>query len=162
MMGSGKSTVGKALADLDGRSFIDTDSMLVTRLGRPISQIFQIYGEETFRDHETSVLRELEPGLSVISTGGGIVLRPDNWEEMRRLGTTIFLDCSEATLVDRLERSKRKRPLLQCDDWQEKLSELLNRRLPLYRQAEIIINMDEIEAEAAAEHVIHHIRRAQC
>lgn len=150
MMGAGKSTVGKALATLDGREFLDTDALLQARLGRPIAQIFSIYGEDTFRDHETSILRGLEPGPSVVSTGGGIVLREENWEEMRRLGTTIFLDCTPETLIDRLERSKRKRPLLQVEDWQDRLRALLALRLPLYRRADVVISMDDFDIDDAA------------
>jgi shikimate kinase len=158
MMGAGKSTVGKALAALDDREFLDTDAILQARLGRPIAQIFQIYGEDTFRDHETSVLRGLEPSRCVLSTGGGIVLRPENWTEMRRLGTTVFLDCEPETLIDRLERSKRKRPLLLTENWQDRLRKLLEQRLPLYRQADIVIPMDDVEIEAAAVRVHETLR----
>src|SRR5580658_4293007 len=117
MMGAGKSSIGRLLAESTGRSFVDTDLILQQRLGRPISQIFQIYGEEAFRDHETSVLKGLEPSMSVISTGGGIVLRDENWAEFNRLGQTIFLDASIETLIGRLAVSKKKRPLLQVEDW---------------------------------------------
>lgn len=158
MMGAGKSTVGKALATLEDREFLDTDALLQARLGRPIAQIFSIYGEDTFREHETSILRSLEPDLSVLSTGGGIVLREENWEEMRRLGTTIFLDCTPDTLIDRLERSKRKRPLLQVDDWQDRLRALLDQRLPLYRRADITISMDELDIDDAALRVREVLR----
>jgi shikimate kinase len=158
MMGAGKSTVGKALAELEDREFLDTDALLQARLGRPIAQIFSIYGEDTFRDHETSILRSLEPGPSIVSTGGGIVLREENWEEMRRLGTTIFLDCTPETLIDRLERSKRKRPLLQVEDWQDRLRALLAQRLPLYRRADITISMDAFDIDDAALRVQEVLR----
>src|SRR3954464_1775303 len=82
MMGAGKTSLGRSLAGLSGREHLDTDHLLQRRLGRPIPQLFNIYGEATFRDHETSILKGLEPGPSVISTGGGIVLRPVNWVEM--------------------------------------------------------------------------------
>src|SRR5437868_3400733 len=91
MMGAGKSAVGRALAGLAAREFVDTDQLLQNRFGRPVSQIFQHYGEETFRDHETNILRGLAPGRFVLSTGGGIVLREANWLEMRRLGVVIYL-----------------------------------------------------------------------
>lgn len=153
MMGAGKSTVGKALAGLAEREFLDTDVLLQARLGRPIPQIFQIYGEATFRDHETSVLRDLQPNPCVLSTGGGIVLRPENWTEMRRLGRTIFLDCSAEILIERLRISRRKRPLLECEGWEDRLRTMLNARLPLYRQADITIQMDDAEIETAAQRV---------
>src|SRR5690349_9612051 len=103
MMGAGKSSVGRALAEASGRPFLDTDLMLQNRLGRPITQIFQVYGEETFRDHETSILRSLEPHPAIVSTGGGIVIREANWSEMKRLGLVIYLKARPETLISRLE-----------------------------------------------------------
>ncbi len=136
MMGAGKSTVGRELARLSERNFADTDSLLQNRFGRSISQIFDVYGEATFRDHEHSILKGLEPEGRVLATGGGIVLREDNWEELRRLGTTIFLETPIETLIERLAVSRKKRPLLEREDWQEALRDLYSRREPLYRKAD--------------------------
>jgi shikimate kinase len=153
MMGAGKSSIGRALADFSGREFLDTDLLLQSRLGRPIPQVFQVYGEATFRDHETSILRGLNPGACVLATGGGIVLREDNWDEMRRLGTTIFLDASLPTLVERLARSKKRRPLLQTEDWEARIESILTERLPLYRQADVTVSVDNLDIEEAARRV---------
>src|SRR5580704_4067027 len=71
MMGSGKSALGRSIADLSGREFIDTDMLVQNAVCRPISQVFKLYGEAAFREHESAVLRKLVPGASVISTGGG-------------------------------------------------------------------------------------------
>src|SRR5437588_3585265 len=103
MMGAGKSAIGRSLAKLSGRTHVDTDLLLQNRLGRPIPQLFQIYGESAFRDHESSILRSLEPAESVISTGGGIVMRPSNWDELRRLGVTVFVEVEVEELIDRLQ-----------------------------------------------------------
>lgn len=151
MMGAGKSSVGRSLAELSGRAFVDTDQLLQNRFGRSITKIFQVYGEEAFREHETSVLRSLEPGATVISTGGGVVLREENWAELRRLGTTVYLEASVETLVARLEASKKKRPLLEVDNWEDRLDELLLARLPLYRQADLTLTLghDGVDATAA-------------
>jgi shikimate kinase len=158
MMGAGKSSIGRALAELSGREFIDTDLLLQSRLGRPIPQIFQIYGEPTFRDHESSILRSLEPQPAVLATGGGIVLREENWVELRRLGTTIFLDASAETITDRLARSKKKRPLLQVDDWPDRVKILLEQRLPLYRNADIVVPVDDVDLEVGAQRVLDAIQ----
>lgn len=158
MMGAGKSSVGRALAELSGRRFADTDLMLQCRLGRPIPQIFQIYGEPTFRDHESSILRSLQPEPIVLATGGGIVLRDENWAEMRRLGTTVFLDASPETLEERLAISKKKRPLLQVEEWSDKLRSMLDQRLPLYRQADLVVEVDGIDLDVAAEKVMAAIQ----
>jgi shikimate kinase len=160
MMGAGKSSVGRALAEVSGREFKDTDQMLQNRFGRSISNVFDLYGEPTFREHESSVLRTLEPGNYVLSTGGGIVTREENWAEMKRLGKTIFLDCTPAMLIDRLGQSKKKRPLLAGEDWQEKLTALLNQRLPLYRQADVTIRLDDFDVVGAAEHLYQELVRS--
>jgi shikimate kinase len=158
MMGAGKSSIGRALAELTGRDFLDTDLMLQHRLGRPIPQIFQVYGEEAFRDHETSVLRSLQPGEHVLSTGGGIVLRPANWVEMRRLGTTIYLKSSVEDLIARLEASKKKRPLLQVEEWPERVRELLVKRESLYLQADIVVDLDGEDIATSAQRVLKFIQ----
>ncbi len=152
-MGAGKSTVGRLLAERADRSFDDTDMMLQRRLGRTIPEIFRLYGEDTFRAHETSILRTLEPSPTVLATGGGIVLREENWTEFRRLGTTIFLCASPETLLARLESSKKKRPLLEFPDWKEKALTILEKRMPLYQQADITISMDNAPLDEAADRV---------
>lgn len=160
MMGAGKSSIGRALADIAGRQFLDTDQLLQNRLGRPISQIFQIYGEDTFRAHETSILKSLDPGPVVLATGGGIVLRHENWHELKRLGLTIFLDATPQTLKDRLARSKKKRPLLQTVEWEERIDQLLTLRLPLYRQADVVVQVDDVDLEDGAQRVLDAIQAA--
>jgi shikimate kinase len=158
MMGAGKSSIGRALAELAGREFLDTDLLMQTRLGRPIPQIFQIYGEPTFRDHETSILRSLEPQPVVLATGGGIVLRDENWTELHRLGITVFLDASPETITDRLARSKKKRPLLQVEDWPDRIKTLLEQRLPLYRKADVVVPVDDVDLEIGARRVLEAIQ----
>lgn len=153
MMGAGKTTLGRALAERSGRTFKDTDQMLQLRLGRAIAQIFQVYGEPTFRDHESNVLKGLESGPFVVSTGGGIVLRPENWVEMRRLGLIIYLRAAPEILIERLEKSKKKRPLLDTEDWETRLKELLEEREPLYQQADVVIELNDVELDNALDRV---------
>jgi shikimate kinase len=158
MMGAGKSSLGRALAELSGREFVDTDLILQNKLGRPVSQIFQIYGEEAFRDHESSILRNLEPGEFVVSTGGGSVIRSENWSEFRRLGTTIFLNAKFETLVSRLTLSKKKRPLLLGENWEDRARELLDSRLDLYKQADLTIHVDDMNLEIGAQALMDAIQ----
>jgi shikimate kinase len=154
MMGAGKSSVGRRLAEMAGRPFVDTDQLIQARLGRPIPQIFQIYGEATFRDHETSVLRGLEAEGQVLATGGGIVLREQNWTEMARLGRTAYLRASIATLMGRLEQSKKRRPLLATVEWRDRLARLMEVREPLYARADLVIDVDGRTMEAVASHLL--------
>ncbi len=161
MMGAGKSSVGRALAELSQREFVDTDLLLQARLGRPIPQIFQIYGEDAFRDHETSVLRSLQPSPIVLATGGGIVMREANWAELRRLGTTIYLQASPETLIARLEVSKKRRPLLQVEEWPDRVTDLLAKRVDLYRKADVTVTMDGHDVQSAAESVFAELIKRQ-
>lgn len=153
MMGSGKSTVGRILAERAERRFLDTDQLIVHRLGRPIHQLFAVYGPDAFRDHETSILKGLEPEPVVLATGGGIVLREANWTELRRLGTVIHLDTPVEMLIDRLEKSAKRRPLLEVEDWQERLKTLIEERKPLYERADVVVRIESEDLNQAAERV---------
>ncbi len=156
-MGAGKSSLGRSLADLTGRTFVDTDLLLQQRLGRPISQIFQIYGEQAFRDHESSVIRSIQPGEIILSTGGGAILRPENWAEFRRLGITIYLDATLETIIDRLTSSKKKRPLLQVENWEDRARDLLESRTDLYRKADVTVRVDDVDLVYGAQRVLDAI-----
>ncbi len=154
MMGAGKSSVGRKLADLTGRPFVDTDLIIQERFLRPIAQIFRVYGEDAFRDHETSVLAGLACEPFILSTGGGIVGRPENWTEMRRLGTTIYLKSSAETIIARLAESKKRRPLLETEDWPATVRTILAARTHLYESADVHISLDEIPIEDAAHAIL--------
>jgi len=145
MMGSGKSTVGRLLAEDLGVPFWDTDNLLAHKLGRPVNQLFHLYGEQAFRQHETNLLKSLERTEGVLATGGGIVIKPDNWVELRRLGTTVFLDVDPEIVKSRLANSKRKRPLLQVENWEDRFQDILDARRDLYLQADVhvMITSDE-------------------
>lgn len=159
MMGSGKSTVGRALAGLLDYPFQDTDMMLEHRLGRQIPQLFKLYGEVAFRAHETSVLESLEPTKRVLATGGGIVLKEENWVEFHRLGRVVFLDVPVELLAKRLEISNRKRPLLQTENWEKKLEELYDFRRPLYEKADLVIKVDERPIEEIATKIFEALHK---
>jgi shikimate kinase len=160
MMGAGKSAVGRALADLSGRTFHDTDLLLQNRLGRPIAQIFELYGEQAFRDHETKLLSDMEPGSTILATGGGIIIREENWLHLQRLGHTIYLKAEFTTLRDRLAKSRKRRPLLETEQWEERLEQLLEARLHLYRRADFAVEVDGLEIEEAAQAVLKAIALA--
>ncbi|MBI5708427.1 MAG: shikimate kinase [Armatimonadetes bacterium] len=151
MMGAGKSTVGRQLAELSGRKFVDLDSLLQLRFGRPVHQIFSVYGEEAFRGHETSLLRSLEPEPIVLATGGGVVLREENWIEMRRLGLVLYLRTDVDTLKERLTQSKRRRPLLEVADWEARLAALVTQRSEFYERADGVLEIGERTLEETAQ-----------
>ncbi len=134
-MGSGKTTVGRKLAGLLGRDFIDIDGELIRRTGVTISHIFEVEGEEGFRDRESRLLEEIcRSGEAVVSTGGGIVIRPRNRDLMRESGQVVYLDIPLQALWSRL-RNCRNRPLLQVEDPKARMEEIKRERDALYRES---------------------------
>jgi len=130
MMGSGKTTCARLLAEALGREMIDTDAEVVRRDGRPISRIFAEDGEKAFRDLETAVAAGLagRSGL-VIATGGGMVLRRENMDALRRNGFVVFLDRPAGQIFD--TTSMAGRPLAR--DGKEAFLRTFAEREPLYR-----------------------------
>jgi len=154
MMGAGKSTIGNLLSERTGREFVDTDKLIELRLGRPIAQFFKHYGEDAFRDHETSIIKSLEAKPIVIATGGGAVLRNENLSHLRSIGKLIYLRSEPSELIRRLKVSKRKRPLLSTDDWESKLVGILESRQDLYLQADYIVNVDASEQNKVVDEIL--------
>jgi shikimate kinase len=134
-MGCGKSSVGRRIASLTGHQFVDTDERIVARAGLSIPQIFAAEGEAGFRDRESAELQELV-GVDgvVLATGGGIVLRAENRETLRRIGPVAWLDAAPDVLFERVSRN-RKRPLLHTENPRATFDALLEARLPIYEAA---------------------------
>ena len=128
MPGSGKSAVGRILAEKTGRSLADTDQLITEKAGKPIPDIFRENGEPAFRDLETEIIRALsKQGGQIISTGGGAVLRPENVTALRQNGRLFWLDRDPEALVPTDDR-----PLA---DTAEKMKQLYRDREPIYRAA---------------------------
>jgi shikimate kinase / 3-dehydroquinate synthase len=134
LMGSGKSTVGKALAKKLNKRFIDSDHEIEVRTGTSISMIFEVEGEAAFRQREVDVIRDLtaQDGI-VLATGGGAVLTPESRRYLHSRGTVIYLRASIHSILHRT-RNDRSRPLLRTADPRKKLEELEAQRDPLYRE----------------------------
>jgi shikimate kinase len=140
MMGCGKTTIGQLLAQKLRYRFCDTDAAIVQSTGYEISQIFAESGEPTFRQIETQVLSEISAYTRlVVATGGGIILERMNWSYLHQ-GLVIWLDVPVETLLQRLQWDTT-RPLLQDPDPQQKLKYLLEKRQPLYAQADLRIKV---------------------
>lgn len=134
MMGAGKSTVGRMLANALGFTFVDADRELEARSGVLIATIFSVEGEEGFRKREAALLDELtqRPGI-VLATGGGAVLDPATRQRLRERGLVVYLRAS-ADEIHRRTRNDRSRPLLQAADPRARIEELLTQRQPLYEE----------------------------
>ena len=132
MMAVGKTTVGRHLASRLGFTFHDTDQVIESRAGADISWIFELEGEERFRDREQQVIEELTRREGVVlATGGGAVLREANRTVLRERGIVVYLRSGVDLILDRT-RSDRRRPLLQVDDVRERIETLTAERSPLY------------------------------
>jgi shikimate kinase len=159
MMGSGKTTLGRALAQRLQREFADTDRVLVERTGVPVATIFEVEGEEGFRRRESAVLAELaaRPGL-VIATGGGAILLEANRTLMREQGTVIYLRARLESLWERT-RHDSSRPLLQTPNPRARLAEILAEREPLYREAaHVTVDTGSQSASTLTNRVIAALR----
>ena len=132
LMGAGKTTVGKLLAARLGCDWLDTDKVLEQRCGVSVREMFELEGEAAFRDREERLLNELtqQPNL-VLSTGGGIVLRPANRDALKSRGVVAYLNADPHELWLRTRHDKN-RPILQGPDARQKLIDLHTFRHPLY------------------------------
>jgi shikimate kinase len=141
MPGVGKTSVGRRLAKLIGRNFVDSDHEIVRRLGMSIPDYFREYGEGAFRDIEEQVVEELSAYSDhVLATGGGAVLRELNRQRLRDRGTVVYLRTTPRRLVDRTRNATR--PLLAGPDPLKRLEQLFKERSPLYEStAEIAFDV---------------------
>jgi shikimate kinase len=157
MMGAGKSTIGKLLAEALNYRFFDLDSLIEQAAGQSIRQIFETTGEAEFRQLETQVLAELSAYTRlVIATGGGIVSQRQNWSYLRH-GLVIWLNVPIEVLYSRLKKDT-SRPLLQTEDRLAKLRLLLQERRHLYAQSDLEITVQAGEtAEQVSKRVLAEI-----
>ena len=136
-MGSGKSTLGRVLHKKLSYPLLDTDHLIEEQEGKSISDIFATESEDAFRSMETKMLENMiESGCNhhIISTGGGMILRPQNKALLRQLGFVVWLSCSAEETYHRTARNN-SRPLLQCKDPLKLITSMLNERSPLYNEA---------------------------
>ncbi len=143
-MGSGKTTIGKKAARALNYSFCDTDEQIEIEEECSISELFLDKGEEYFRKKETDTLRKLlgETNRLVVATGGGIIMKKENVNILKRLGTVVYLKCSVDVLHNRLH-GDTKRPLLAEGSLKEKIAMMLKEREPLYEAAaDVILETD--------------------
>mgnify|MGYP001498276424 FL=1 len=154
MMGSGKSSTGRPLAERLGYGFVDADAVIEQVTGSNISEIFERDGEDHFRDLETQVLRSISERHSlVVATGGGIVTRSENWGMMHQ-GIVIWLDVERDQLLLRLQKDSTQRPLLQMNDPGEAVDEILSQRRPLYNEADLTVVIGTETADVVADGII--------
>ncbi|QNI74627.1 shikimate kinase [Synechococcus sp. NOUM97013] len=154
MMGSGKSSTGRPLAEKLGYGFVDSDSVIEQLAGCTIPEIFQRDGEAGFRALETQVLSAISERHSlVVATGGGVVTRSENWGVMHQ-GIVIWLDVEREQLLKRLEADSTPRPLLQEADPAQALDRILNARRPQYSEADLTVVIEEETPDVVADGIL--------
>jgi len=157
-MGAGKTTIGKHLAQHLKLGFADTDTEIESRTGADIPWIFDVEGEEGFRDREQQVVEEMTQWDDIVlATGGGVVLRPQNRSALAGRGFVVYLYATVDEQVRRTSRDRR-RPLLQSGDPEEVLRELMAERDPLYREiADHIIETDRCSPKTVAQRLVKEL-----
>lgn len=154
MMGSGKTSTGRPLAERLGYGFVDADAVIEQAAGCSIPEIFDRDGEAGFRSLESQVLSAISQRHSlVVATGGGVVTQPENWG-MLHSGIVIWLDVVPDQLLQRLNSDSTIRPLLQTADPEAALNALLNERRPLYAEADLTVVINDENPEAVADGIL--------
>ena len=154
MMGSGKTSTGRPLAEQLGYGFVDADAVIEQAAGCSIPEIFERDGEAGFRTLESQVLNAITQRHSlVVATGGGVVTQQENWGLLHS-GVVIWLDVVPEQLMQRLRADSTVRPLLQTDDPDAALNALLNQRRPLYAEADLTVVIDQETPDAVADGIL--------
>ena len=158
-MGAGKTTIGRQLATLLQKRFLDADHEIEKRTGVTIPVIFEIEGEPGFRRRESTVIDELSQERDIVlATGGGVVLSEENRQALTQRGTVVYLQADIETLVERTRRD-RNRPLLQTDDPRGKIEELLREREPIYRQmADVVVDTGQRAPSSVARDIVARLK----
>lgn len=153
-MGSGKTVVARKLSKILKRKIIDTDKIIENRENIKIKKIFRLYGEKYFRKVESDAVEFAgKQKNKIISTGGGVVIKPQNIKALKKNGIIVYLKNSFNTSLKRL-KNKKDRPLFKMDDL-KKTRKLFNRRLSLYKKnADIIITTDKKTIKEVVDEII--------
>ena len=158
-MASGKSAVGKELAKRLRMDFVDTDELIEEKEGIKISQIFREKGEPYFRKVETEIIKKVaEDKNAIIATGGGVVLKEENMQVLRKNGMIICLSTDAATILKRTSRN-HLRPLLEGEreERENKIKDLLGFRASYYQKADFIVDTTDLMVEETVEKIIKYL-----
>jgi shikimate kinase len=160
MMGAGKTTIGRGLARVLDREFIDLDLAIEARCGVSIPHIFEVEGEAGFRKRETQMLDECSqrPGI-VLATGGGAVLAPENRAMLKSRGLVIYLRAAQDELYRRVAKD-RNRPLIQTENPKARIAQLLEHRAPLYEEiAHVVFDTGSMPITAAVQSLVQLLQQ---
>jgi shikimate kinase len=158
LMGAGKTSIGRRLAQRFGLPFVDADHEIEAAAGCGIETIFELHGEASFRDCERRVIRRLlERPAQVLATGGGSFIDPETRRLVKERAVSLWLRAELDLLVDRVSR-RSNRPLLKRGDPREVLARLITERYPIYAEADVVIDSLDAPAEATVDAAIRALR----
>jgi shikimate kinase len=157
-MGCGKTTVGKSLAKLSDMDFVDMDKYIETNANMTVKEIFAEKGEDGFRDMEHQACKELAlESNKIIAAGGGTLTFQRNIDVLSKTGTIVLIDTSYETICKRLAHDTT-RPLLQCENRNEKIKELLDKRMPIYKKASSVSVNGNCTPKKVAQEILEKLR----
>jgi shikimate kinase len=159
MMGAGKSSIGRRLAQRLALPFVDADTEIEIAAGMSIADIFAVHGEPDFRAGEARVIaRLLDAGAQVLATGGGAFMNPDTRAAIGTKGISVWLKADHDVLMKRIKR-RHDRPLLKTDDPAAKLQELIDLRYPTYALADVTVQSREIPHDKIVDEIVGALAR---
>jgi shikimate kinase len=157
-MGTGKSSVGRIVAEQLRFAFLDTDTVIEARAGKTIAEIFSEQGEEAFRELEHRIVKELAlRDHTVISTGGGLIVNPENLASLKEHALVVCLWASPETIWSRV-KNQTHRPLLNEADPLATIRQLLAERAPCYKQCHVLLSTELRSPREVAQQVLHQFR----
>ena len=145
LMGAGKTSVGRRLAEKLGIPFVDADHEIEAAAGKPIKEIFADHGEAYFREGERRVIQRLiGNGAQVLATGGGAYMNDETRARIQEHGVSVWLRASLPLLMKRVAK-RQDRPLLQADDPEKVMRELIDKRYPVYALADVMVESRDVQ-----------------
>lgn len=160
-MGCGKTSVGRAAAELLDFEFVDTDELIEARNGKRIAQIFEQEGEAAFRKLEEQIVRELADSRRlIIATGGGLPTHQPNLDSLKQHALVVCLWASPEKIYERV-KSQSHRPLLNVPDPPARIRELLEQRMPFYKQADVMVSSDGRTIREVAQQLANQFHLAR-
>ena len=159
LMGAGKTSIGRRLADKMGLSFVDADQEIEAAAGKSIADIFADHGEAYFRDGERKVIaRLMENGEQVLATGGGAYMNPETRARIREGGISVWLKADLELLMKRVMK-RNDRPLLRTADPEAVMRNLINERYPVYAESDITVECRDVQHAQMVNEVLRAIAR---
>ena len=161
LMGAGKSTIGRRLAQRLDLAFVDADAEIEQAAGKSVQDIFRDHGEASFREGERRVIaRLLESGSQVLATGGGAFMNEETRNNISRRAIAVWLKADIELLMKRVRR-RDNRPLLKADNPEEVMQTLIDERYPVYGQADIIVESRDVPHSSIVSDVIRALAAYQ-